>query len=159
MSSKKKSKSSDEQKQIDEYKTVFDMFDRDGSGTIDVEELNEIIKSIYGEGVKLKELQDMVDQFDANHNGEIDFDEFCGLMQNNPNHYKDDEQELREAFNVFDENGDGSITAKELTRIMQCVGEKISKDTIDMMIKSVDLDGDGEIGFDEFVKIMRDGPI
>jgi len=66
--------------------------------------------------------------------------------------------ELKEAFAVFDKDGSGSITAEELMAIMTALGEKIDKKTIELMIKSVDTDGDGTIGFSEFKKMMADGP-
>ena len=46
--------------------------------------------------------------------------------------------ELKQAFDVFDKDGDGSISAKELEIVMRALGEPIDRQTIDLMIESVD---------------------
>ena len=65
----------------------------------------------------------------------IDFDEFLAMMRK----YEVSEvDELRQAFSVFDKDGDGSISAKELEIVMKALGEPIDRQTIDLMIESVD---------------------
>lgn len=48
---------------------------------------------------------------------------------------------------VFDKNGDGFITADELKKVMTNLGEKLSDEEIDDMIKEADLNGDGKVDF------------
>jgi calcium-binding protein CML len=52
----------------------------------------------------------------------------------------------------------GNITAKELEIVMKALGEHIDRETIDLMIESVDTDKNGFIDFEEFKKMMKDGP-
>jgi calmodulin len=66
----------------------------------------------------------------------------------------DSEEELREAFKVFDKDGNGFISAAELRHVMTNLGEKLSDDEVDEMIKEADVDGDGQINYAEFVKMM-----
>ena len=56
------------------------------------------------------------------------------------------------------QDGDGSISAKELEIVMKALGESIDRQTIDLMIESVDTDKSGFIDFEEFRQMMRDGP-
>ena len=64
--------------------------------------------------------------------------------------------EMREIFAMFDEDGSGSIDANELGGVMEALGVKVMKTKLEEMIKEVDTpDGDGEIGFDEFLTLMR----
>ena len=64
--------------------------------------------------------------------------------------------EMREIFAMFDEDGSGSIDANELGGVMEALGVKVSKTKLEEMIKEVDTPGgDGEIGFDEFLTLMR----
>lgn len=49
--------------------------------------------------------------------------------------------ELREAFKLFDKNGDGSITTEELGTVMRNLGQFPSSDELSMMLKEIDIDG------------------
>ncbi|CAA7030312.1 unnamed protein product [Microthlaspi erraticum] len=62
----------------------------------------------------------------------------------------DSEEELKEAFRVFDKDQNGFISAAELRH----VGEKLTDEEVEEMIKEADVDGDGQINYEEFVKIM-----
>jgi calmodulin len=65
--------------------------------------------------------------------------------------------EFREAFALFDKNGDGTIEANELYEVMKSINLSATKEEIDDMIREVDTDGDGNISFDEFVVMMQKG--
>lgn len=73
-----------------------------------------------------------------------------------PRQERDDnaEEEMIEAFRIFDTDGDGSITADELRQIFNNLGEKLTDEEISDMIKEADTDGDGEINYQEFVRMM-----
>lgn len=58
----------------------------------------------------------------------------------------DSEEELREAFKVFDKDGNGFISAAELRHVMTNLGEKLSDAEVDEMIREADVDGDGQVG-------------
>jgi calmodulin len=100
-------------------------------------------------------------QVDADGNNSIDFAEFITLMARKM-HDTDSEEEIREAFKVFDKNNDGHISAAELKHVMSelasCypvmganaiadtlanLGEKLSDAEINEMIREADKDGDG----------------
>ncbi|KAL4235313.1 hypothetical protein ACF0H5_006948 [Mactra antiquata] len=63
-------------------------------------------------------------------------------------------RELREAFKLFDKDGDGSITSEELGTVMRNLGQFPSTDELTMMLKEIDIDGDGTFSFEEFVQVM-----
>ena len=72
---------------------------------------------------------------------------------------KDEEEDMKEAFNVFDQNGDGYISVDELRSVLDSLGLKQGK-TIDdckRMIMKVDVDGDGRVNFKEFKQMMKGG--
>ena len=60
----------------------------------------------------------------------------------------DTEDELKEAFKVFDTDGTGFISAAQLREVMKNLGEDLTDEEIDDMIKSADTDGDGQMSFD-----------
>lgn len=61
---------------------------------------------------------------------------------------------LKEAFSIFDKDGDGTITAKELGTVMRSLGQNPTDQELDDMVKEIDVDGNGEIDFEEFVTLM-----
>merc|ERR1711884_448484 len=63
-------------------------------------------------------------------------------------------EELIEAFKVFDRDGNGFISAAELRHVMTNLGEKLTDEEVDEMIREADVDGDGQINYEEFVKMM-----
>ena len=62
--------------------------------------------------------------------------------------------EFREAFALFDKDGDGTISTKELGMVMNSLGQKPTPQELESMIREVDIDGNGEIDFDEFLTMM-----
>jgi calcium-binding protein CML len=71
----------------------------------------------------------------------------------------EEEDDIKEAFNVFDQNGDGFISGEELSAVLSSLGLKHGKTLEDCknMIKKVDVDGDGMVNFKEFKQMMKAG--
>ena len=62
--------------------------------------------------------------------------------------------EFREAFALFDKDGDGTISTKELGTVMNSLGQKPTAAELETMIQEVDIDGNREIDFEEFLTMM-----
>ena len=137
---------------INEFKEAFNIFDKDKDGYITTKELGDIMKNL-GQSPSEAELQDMINEVDIDGNGTIDFKEFLGLMARKMRD-ADTEEELIEAFKVFDRDGNGLISGNELQHVMTSLGENISQDEVEEMIKEADLDGDGYINYEEFVRMI-----
>ena len=99
-----------------------------------------------------EELEEMIRIADADGTGDIDFAEFVTLMAHRIADEKSEET-LRAAFSVFDTSGDGFINAEEMRRIMMHMGEPVTLDDVDQVIRKVDRDGDGVIDYNEFTKV------
>ena len=80
-------------------------------------------------------------------NGTIDFPEFLTMMARKMKD-TDTEEELKEAFRVFDKDGNGFISAAELRHVMTNLGEKLTDEEVDEMIREADIDGDGQVNYD-----------
>ncbi|XP_043725020.1 calmodulin-like protein 7 [Telopea speciosissima] len=155
-----------------ELERVFATFDKNGDGFITKQELGESLKNM-GLFTTDEEVASMVAGLDVNGDGLIDLDEFCELYDSmeksggNKNdemekeEWNDDmDKDLREAFDVFDGNGDGLITVEELGLVLSSMGLKKGLGIQDCkeMIRMVDMDGDGKVNFDEFKKMMIKNP-
>ncbi|KAL3955190.1 hypothetical protein ACCO45_010753 [Purpureocillium lilacinum] len=125
------------EEQVSEFKEAFSLFDKDGDGQITTKELGT----------------DMINEVDADNNGTIDFPEFLTMMARKMKD-TDSEEEIREAFKVFDRDNNGFISAAELRHVMTSIGEKLTDDEVDEMIREADQDGDGRIDYNEFVQLM-----
>ena len=62
------------------------------------------------------------------------------------------EQELKEAFALLDENNDGHLSKNELRSLLVGIGESVDDDVLNEMMALADLDGDGKVNFKEFVR-------
>ena len=89
-------------------------------------------------------------------NGTIDFEEFVAMMPQAARNARDEnaEEEMYEAFQIFDADGNGNISADELRQIFENLGQNLTAEEIDDMVKVADIDGDGEINYEEFVKML-----
>jgi len=67
---------------------------------------------------------------------------------------EDEVADLKEAFSMFDIDGDGTITLAELKEVMKSLGQNPTEKELTQMIKSVDDNGDNEIDFEEFLILM-----
>ena len=63
---------------------------------------------------------------------------------------------MLEAFNMFDKDGDGEISKKELSSVLHSLGQNMNEQELDEFIASFDDDGSGNIGFDEFLLMMAE---
>ena len=87
--------------EIEEIKEAFDLFDSDGSGTIDPAELKSAMQSL-GFEAKNQTIYQMISDLDADGSGQIDFEEFLHLMTARVSD-KDTRENIRKIFNLFDD--------------------------------------------------------
>ena len=67
---------------------------------------------------------------------------------------KSEDEKLKWAFRLFDKDGNGLISFEELGHVMKNLGENLTDSEIGEMMNEADSDGDGQINYDEFVKMM-----
>ncbi|KIM43684.1 hypothetical protein M413DRAFT_443591 [Hebeloma cylindrosporum] len=142
------------EEKIASYKETFDLFDKDQNGTISTSELGSIMRAV-GHNQTEQDLEDILKEIDKDNSGAVEFDEFVELMGRT---FTDQgtADELYQAFSLFDKDGSGNISLSELGQVMENLGEKLSPEELQLMIKEADLDGDNEISFPEFQKMLAE---
>jgi len=130
------------------YQECFNYNDKKGKGTIESKDLGLVMRSL-GLNPTEAELKDFTTEAGAT----LTFDQFLKYatkpLKTNPS-----EEEMREAFKVFDKDGQGFLSAAELRHIMTNLGERLSKEELEEMIKEADTNKDGNINYASFVKLM-----
>lgn len=116
-----------------EYRDAFSLFDKDGNGYLTKEELGSVMHQL-GQWARMEELQEMLAEIDTDGDGNVSFEEFVEILVNmtNPDSVSltaaQEEQELRDAFRVFDKHNRGYITASDLTFVLKCLGENLDEE-------------------------------
>lgn len=148
---------------MDEIRQIFNKFDKNGDGKISS---SEVINSLGELGTKIstEEVHCMMQEFDKDGDGHIDLDEFVDFIQRGGTGsgaegttQPDGDKELKDAFDLYDIDNNGLISASELHKVMRMLGLKSTLRDCTNMIRQVDQDGDGNVNFEEFKKMMTNG--
>ena len=148
--------------EIARLRKIFDRFDVDKSGTLEEPELGALLKECFPS--RAADAERLLHEFrvaDLNGDGKCDFGEFCryyGVLQGEyaAGLTLSDEEiaRLRTLFARFDKDGDGSLQEPELaTLLKQCFPSRAgSVKRLLAEFTVADLNGDGNVDFDEFLK-------
>ncbi|XP_062250373.1 uncharacterized protein cetn4 [Platichthys flesus] len=136
-----------------EIKEAFDLFDTDGTGTIDVKELKVAMRAL-GFEPKKDDIKKMIADIDKEGSGTIDFTDFLSMMTLKMSE-KDSKEEIMKAFRLFDDDCTGKISFKNLKRVAKELGENLTDEELQEMIDEADRDGDGEVNEQEFLRVMK----
>ncbi|OWM84993.1 probable calcium-binding protein CML23 [Punica granatum] len=139
---------------IEEARRVFDKYDKNGDGKISSQELQEALDSIGLKATTTEETEQIISEIDKDGDGHIDFEEFLEFFRTGGSPDGGDNQTLMDAFNYYDLDRSGLISASELHSVLRKLGEKCSLSDCRRMISSVDKDGDGNVNFEEFKEMM-----
>ena len=67
----------------------------------------------------------------------------------------DIQEELKDAFNVFDKDGDGHLAKHEFETAMRNLGDGLSEEELERMLNGVRYDIADKISYDNFVAFIR----
>ncbi|XP_077177188.1 calcium-binding protein 2 isoform X2 [Paroedura picta] len=140
--------------EIEELREAFREFDKDRDGYISYKDLGECMRTM---GYMPTEME-LIELSQQIAGGKVDFEDFVDLM--GPKMLAETAdmigvKELRDAFREFDTNGDGQISVAELREAMRkLLGQQLNYHEVDEILKDVDLNGDGLVDFEEFVRMM-----
>ena len=124
---------------------------------LDEESLQLLIKEKLEQYIQKKQLIALMKKIDTDGSGEIEFDEFIEFMRNLNKENELDEDALKEVFKIFDRDEKGYLTPESVYHIFLALGEKIKLEDIINILKENDIDGDGNLNFEDFKMLMHNG--
>ncbi len=140
------------EEQLQEYKEAFSLFDKDGDGIIDSKEFGTIIRSLTA-NLTEAQLKDMLNEVDPENEGRIDFQGFLQCMSRQMKD-TDADEEILDAFRVFDKEKNGLISIEEFKQVMDSLGEKLTDEEFEGMVRDANVDENGCVNYEIFVKKM-----
>ena len=141
----------------DAYK-LFNKFDEDGNGKIDLEEFYKGLCKISEKKLNKKEITEIFYNIDTDKNNYIEQEEFAQAAVDKKIFLS--EKMLKFAFNFFDDDKNGLITTEEIGMIFKNNNnnknnDKNTSNEIKNIIKMIDKNDDGKISFEEFSQFMK----
>ena len=133
------------------YKEAFQIFDKHSEGYISTKELGTILSSL-GFNISDEDLNEIINIYEQNNNM-IDFISFLEIIsKKKENIYK--EEDLIDAFRIFDKEGNGKISSNELRYVMMSSGEDFNENYIKELINESSIEHDEFIDYQKFVKLL-----
>ncbi|EDW99491.2 TpnC4, isoform B [Drosophila yakuba] len=145
-----------DKEQLRILRNAFKAFDHDGAGWIEHADVSSILE-ILGQKLEPPAVKALIKEVDKGTTGKLDFSQFCKLAARFIEVEEDVgalQNELKEAFRVYDKEGKGYLTVATLRGILHELDDKISNQDLDSIIEEIDADGSGTVDFDEFMQVM-----
>ena len=139
---------------MEDIRSAFKELELNDKSSISKEEISRQMKN-FSSLVSDESLKKLIQMMSPNADGSTDLNEFLGLVDFASKVQQGDE-EIRNLFELIDQDQDGFITESEITKMMKSLGEKVRKKEIRSMMKAGDISNDGKISFVDF-KIMLQG--
>jgi len=145
-----------QEKDIEEMKNTFNLLDKNKDGTLTMEEIKNGMEQ-HKVNVP-PDFMETLKALDTDGSGSVDYTEFIAATMTTKQYLK--KEVMWAAFRTFDKDGDGKITKQELRSMLtdpDRQNDSTMEKQLDTMMRECDLDGDGEISWDEFVTMMEEG--
>ena len=134
-----------------EMRSMFEKMDVNFDGKLTKEEVVAGFKAMDVDNYE-EEAEKIFRMCDFDDSGTIEFTEWCTASMDKRKMLS--KEKLKAAFDLFDENGNGSISFAEVKKLLDAKGSSNNELYLEM-IQEMDIDGDGEISFPEFEKMME----
>jgi centrin-1 len=134
-----------------EIREVFDLFDVDGTGHLEVAEIRVAMRAL---GLDVTgEPASLVSDASRIKDGKITYDTFFDSVADKLAG-RDPREEIAKAFALFDDEGSGKITLSMLKRVAKELGETVTDSELEEMIQEASGAQDGTVTLQDFVRIM-----
>ena len=139
--------------EIAELKNVFISLDTNGDGSLAISEIKSALEKA---GIVLpSDMDELMREVDSDGSGCVDYMEFIAATMDRKLYNQ--REVCWRAFKMFDRDGNGTISIAEFAKVLQddSVKKNLGEDKVAEMVKEFDLNGDGEIDFEEFMAMMQ----
>ena len=135
------------------YTKIFKLYDEDNDGYVDLSFLGEMMRSA-GAIFLDSDLEKPMDRLRTNNGEDLftqkDYKELCIEFTKN----EDTPEDLMEAFKFWDTDGSGKVTTDEIKQALTTLGDVLSEDEINALIKEADPTDIGVIDYEYYSKIL-----
>jgi len=146
---------------IEKMKKEFLLLDVDGDGTITINELARVLRSMKTRlAVTEADIQRTLKDIDRDGDGTIDIEEYVKSRKNKTNRdvlhrALSARARIRRQFNRYDKDKSGYVTKDELIEVIKATsGVTLTSEQTEKIIQNNDQDSDGKIDYEEFVLLM-----
>jgi calmodulin len=138
--------------ELEKFKQAFIFFDRDGDGTMNVTDVSLAMRAM-GALVTEKEVKSLLKKYDPDNTGTIDVNDFIACMAE-VLHKDDSEQEIRNAFSVFDKDDTGMLPIQEMRHVFTRIGDNLTPEEVTNFVNILDTHNDGFIRLQDVVNLF-----
>eukprot|EP00091_Calanus_sinicus_P020666 TRINITY_DN5785_c0_g1_i1.p1 TRINITY_DN5785_c0_g1~~TRINITY_DN5785_c0_g1_i1.p1 ORF type:complete len:189 (-),score=91.73 TRINITY_DN5785_c0_g1_i1:13-504(-) len=134
--------------QLEGMRDTFREADKDKSGKLNLRELEKLVLAMSG---MKKEFAEMILKH-ADHDRDmmINYEELVNMFA-----YDDPEDKVKAMYRMYDTDKDGSISKRELAKLMSMGESQIGSGMMSLVWSMADEDGDGRLDYDEFCKLLN----
>ncbi|KAL7060219.1 hypothetical protein AAHC03_09451 [Spirometra sp. Aus1] len=140
--------------QVQEISEAFALFDADKDNHLTPFEFKTSLNAL-GLEVKQQELTKLLDEHNLTPDSKVSYSNFLSIASTLTS-LRDPVTEIVRAFTLFDDEGNGKISYRNLKKISKEIGENLTDEELHTMIDEFDRDGDRAINLEEFMAIMSD---
>ena len=133
---------------------IFDLYDTENNGYIETEQALGMLASI-GRNLEPEDENEFLTLADPRKEGHVSKQSFIDSVESMYTIPDDYIPEIKEAFDFFDKDHDGKISCKEFKNMLIKLSKEYKEKDVDELFKIVDLNVDGYINIDEFIKLWK----
>ena len=146
------------QSKMDSFRETFQQYDRDKDNFISMRELSQVMKTFHlNNDFTAEQTEEIMNLLDKRMKGSrLDIELFLNIVAEKYIDFANNSssEDVINAFRTFDKDGNGTIPADELRNVMTSIGDVLSEEEVEEMIREADINGDGVIYYEDFVMTM-----
>ena len=134
--------------QLEDVKQAFALYSK-GKDKIPTSELGQLVRAV-GRNPTDREVADLQKKVDPSNSGSISLNQFLQVLDEKP--FDGDRIELvKDCFKLFDKDGHGFVSVSELRHVLTTLGEKISTEDVDSLLRDAEINDMGELNYEMFI--------